>query len=1243
MHSGGTTNMKKSKTITRGRRWRLRLGALSLAIIAPFGAYAGCGGKLATTTEGTGRTVSALSPGTVASISLGSICPPFGAAGTTQGSTSLGLVFGQEISTNVDEASKLFLVTSCNQGPGGNGLQNQIHVFDPQAAVSGGSGARDPATPFHTSVLPKEGWGAFALKPDHHILGCEVDNSIAFVPAGPNPVHVFDITPTPDGVNANQWTANPLFTSTNFDVTAATNITPGRCDGLAWDDGPTGANQPSIFISIDQSGKIFRFNGSSTSGTLGAPVNFSSLGTNVITMPNGCIAASVMSVRFPPGTTACDNQTHRGYLYADCDRAVGATTNNVEVFDVDTGAEVTCAEFETPDGVELPEDLECDPYTFQDAQGNAQTAVWTRAVEQEALVAFVPSSALPFCNVAGLPANTPPLGPACPASWNQGALTGCTGAPVATAIGDANDVDRDGLLDCWEVCGAVRWTTDNGSGLPFANFKEVLPGGTIGTAGQSPPDRNTVDIYVELDYLGVMGSSFTTLEAALGNVVTSFQGNGATLFKVTGADGVLRPRRLHVLLDEDLLSALPANVLNGATAATKLALTGCANQQAGDLNFDFIRTVGSLHPSLASTVADTEAQRGAKDLFFHYGIAANNLENLSSTTSPGGSAVGCGDLNGPDFVVALNACTTAACTSTTPLTQPGVEGVLMHEIGHTLNLSHGGGNPQSDRNPNPAPADTLNGGVDNKPNHVSVMNTFLIDQGTNAQRNLDFSSQNLALDECAISEGNAVQTTGAQHVPTVIFGTSGAPLPRGFGGALIVTTDSREDVNGNGVIDTPLLAADVNHDLNLSGTTCGAPAPGFPGTLAGYTDWFNLNYRLPPPGSINRLHGLHIFGPNTEPSREARIAQSFDSDGDGIPNVIDNCASDPNPDQKDSVGNGIGDVCRCRVASSAAPLTGTVELLYKDLSSGPVTTQVQPDFELKNTGSTPLALSDLTIRYWYTNGGTRVQNFFVDFSSVGTANVLGNFAFAPVDRQGGDSYLDVTFTRSAGTLQPGQQTGPIQVRFARSDFSNYNQADDYSFVHGSAFADNANVTVYQRGVLVWGKEPVPALCAGGPVHLGRSFQLLYQPGNPNAAQPTNMPSPHVVLVNTGDTDVNLSDLKVRYWFIGPAPAAPPAPSSQVFAVDFPGGNPQNVSGNFVFLPAARGGANQYLEVGFTTAAGSLVAGANTGQLQVRYHRTDFASTYNERNDYSHRSDPALSPWSHVTVYFQGSLIAGVEP
>jgi hypothetical protein len=42
-----------------------------------------------------------------------------------------------------------------------------------------------------------------------------------------------------------------------------------------------------------------------------------------------------------------------------------------------------------------------------------------------------------------------------------------------------------------------------------------------------------------------------------------------------------------------------------------------------------------------------------------------------------------------------------------------------------------------------------------------------------------------------------------------------------------------------------------------------------------------------------------------------QVAAALDADGDGVDNVVDNCITISNADQKDSVGDGVGDACRC--------------------------------------------------------------------------------------------------------------------------------------------------------------------------------------------------------------------------------------------------------------------------------------------------------------------------------------------
>ena len=68
--------------------------------------------------------------------------------------------------------------------------------------------------------------------------------------------------------------------------------------------------------------------------------------------------------------------------------------------------------------------------------------------------------------------------------------------------------------------------------------------------------------------------------------------------------------------------------------------------------------------------------------------------------------------------------------------------------------------------------------------------------------------------------------------------------------------------------------------------------------------------------------------------------------------------------------------------------------------------------------------------------------------------------------------MEISFTSAAGSIAAGGQSGDIQIRIAKSDWSNFNEADDYSFDGTkSAFADWNKVTLYQGGTLAWGIEP----------------------------------------------------------------------------------------------------------------------------------------------------------------------------
>ena len=74
--------------------------------------------------------------------------------------------------------------------------------------------------------------------------------------------------------------------------------------------------------------------------------------------------------------------------------------------------------------------------------------------------------------------------------------------------------------------------------------------------------------------------------------------------------------------------------------------------------------------------------------------------------------------------------------------------------------------------------------------------------------------------------------------------------------------------------------------------------------------------------------------------------------------------------------------------------------------------------------------------------------------------------------EGDDYALDITFSLAAGNLAPFDDSGEIQNRFNKNDWSDYDQSDDYSFNPAmTSYTEWDQITIYWNGELVWGLEP----------------------------------------------------------------------------------------------------------------------------------------------------------------------------
>ncbi|MFF1834966.1 endo-1,4-beta-xylanase [Streptomyces sp. NPDC058231] len=149
---------------------------------------------------------------------------------------------------------------------------------------------------------------------------------------------------------------------------------------------------------------------------------------------------------------------------------------------------------------------------------------------------------------------------------------------------------------------------------------------------------------------------------------------------------------------------------------------------------------------------------------------------------------------------------------------------------------------------------------------------------------------------------------------------------------------------------------------------------------------------------------------------------------------------------------------------------GALRARYRSNDSSVSDNQIKPGLQLVNTGGAAVDLSGVTVRYWFTgDNGASAYGTWCDWSPLGCSTLTHRVAAMSSPHTGADHYLEVGL--GSGSLAPGTSTGEMQLRLSRTDWSNFDETDDYSHGAGDSYADAPKVTVYVDGELVWGLEP----------------------------------------------------------------------------------------------------------------------------------------------------------------------------
>jgi len=324
---------------------------------------------------------------------------------------------------------------------------------------------------------------------------------------------------------------------------------------------------------------------------------------------------------------------------------------------------------------------------------------------------------------------------------------------VVVEFEGAVDTDGDGIIDVWESTGFDK-DLDGNIDIDFPGLGAKY---------------DHKDIFVEIDYM----INHEPSDNVINGVIASFALAPNSLVNNPDLDDGIN---LHIQVDEQITPHV------------------------------FVLNMWSGFNPLKNNFFGTESERmdsvkiEAKKLFYRYGIFAHTIN--------GEGISGQGEYPGNDFVVSLG--DPKNQNQHRIGTERDESSVLMHELGHTLNLNHGG-----------------NDALNCKPNYLSVMNYPILWELLTPGNPLDYSRETNpnTLLETKLDEN--VGIPGPTNWMTLI-GDS-------LGNADLVPVGVPLDFNSNDTVTDTGVSRNINKIGSLDCTGVGT-------TLSSYADWSNLLY-----------------------------------------------------------------------------------------------------------------------------------------------------------------------------------------------------------------------------------------------------------------------------------------------------------------------------------------------------------------------------------------------------------------
>ncbi len=338
------------------------------------------------------------------------------------------------------------------------------------------------------------------------------------------------------------------------------------------------------------------------------------------------------------------------------------------------------------------EDMECDDLTFR---ADSKAAIWTKDAYDNVLNAFELNAG--DCGFGGQP----------------------PGSPNA-------DTDGDGLSDNWETNGI-----------------DVDHNGTIDldikAMGADPQHK---DIFLEVDWMTKPksciwficwgGQDFTPQPAALSDVRAAFAASPVT--NPDGTTGV----RMHI-------DSGPNSIMNPVTGAT-WGSTSRANEVPFQEKIG--RSNGNTYNWTAFDNLRSSSFTAARRNAFHYMVFADTYAGPTTANCPSGT---CSSGVSRGIPASDTLVTDGDSSWGDGFTRIQERGTVMHELGHNLNLHHGGADETNNYNPA----------------YASIMNYYYQLTGLPPNARLDYSREAPYVDwDHLVFTGGSVGAFGDDNRPT---------------------------------------------------------------------------------------------------------------------------------------------------------------------------------------------------------------------------------------------------------------------------------------------------------------------------------------------------------------------------------------------------------------------------------------------------------------------------------------------